>query len=90
MKRRLFLNIIIRERTTILQLLSGKDQTLLVGRDALFVLDLGFDIVDCVRRFDFESYGFAGESLDEDLHAATEPVPRMSVVSWKRRIRGDI
>ena len=59
------LNIIIRQRAPVLQLLSGEDQTLLVGRDALLVLDLGFDIVDCVGGFDFEGDGFARESFNE-------------------------
>ena len=33
-----------------------------------FVLDLGLYVVDCIRRFYFQSDGFAGEGLDEDLH----------------------
>jgi hypothetical protein len=46
-------------------LFSGEDQTLLVRRNALLVLDLAFDIVDCVGRFDFEVDGLAREGLDE-------------------------
>ena len=61
------LNIIIRQRTPILQLLPGEDQTLLVRRDALLVLDLGLDVVDGVGGFDFEGDGFAREGLDEAL-----------------------
>ena len=59
------LNIIIRQRAPILQLLSGEDQTLLVGGNALFVLDLGLDIVDCVGGFDFEGDGFSREGFHE-------------------------
>lgn len=59
------MNIIIRQRPPILQLFPGEDQTLLVGRDALFVLNLGFNIVDGVGGFDFEGDGFAGEGFDE-------------------------
>lgn len=59
------LNIIIRQRPPILQLFPSKDQSLLIRRDALFVLDLGFHIVDCVGGFDFEGDGFAGEGFDE-------------------------
>ena len=59
------LDIIIRQRTPVLQLLPSEDQTLLVRRDALFVLDLGLDIVDSVGGFDLEGDGFAREGFDE-------------------------
>ena len=64
------LNIIIRQRAPVLQLLSGENQTLLVRRDALLVLDLGFDIVDCVGGFDLESDGFSREGFDEAFFGA--------------------
>jgi len=68
MKGRFLLDIIVGEGSTILQLLSRKDQTLLIGRNSLFVLDLGLDILDGVRALDLEGDGFSGEGLDEDLH----------------------
>ena len=37
-KRALFLDIIVRESPTILQLLSSEDQSLLVGRNSFLVL----------------------------------------------------
>jgi len=45
---------------------------LLVQRNALLVLNLGLDIVDCVGRFNIESDRLACKGLDKDLHAATE------------------
>jgi hypothetical protein len=51
---------------------TSEDETLLVGRDALLVLDLGFDVVDGIRRLDFQCDGLAGQCLDEDLHAAAQ------------------
>ena len=59
------LNIIITQRPPILELLPGKDQPLLVRRDALLVLDLGLDVVDAVTRLDVEGDGFTRESFDE-------------------------
>jgi hypothetical protein len=59
------LDIIVRQGTAILELLAGEDEALLIGGNALFVLDLGLDVVDCVAGFDFEGYGLAGEGLDE-------------------------
>jgi hypothetical protein len=55
------LDIVVGEGTAILQLLSGEDQALLVGRDALLVLDLGLDIVDGVAGLDLKSDGLSGD-----------------------------
>ena len=62
MKRALLLDVVIRERAAILELLAGEDKALLVGRDALLVLDLGLHVVDRVGRLDLEGDGLAGES----------------------------
>jgi hypothetical protein len=53
-KSRLLLDIVIREGPAILKLLAGEDETLLIGRNALLVLDLALDVVDRVARLDFE------------------------------------
>jgi hypothetical protein len=71
-KSGLLLNVVVRESATILKLLSGKDQALLVRGNALLVLDLGLNIVDGIRGFNFEGDGLSGEGLDEDLHTATK------------------
>ena len=59
------LDIVITQSPPILQLLPRKDQALLVRWDTLLILDLGFDIIDCVAGFDLEGDGLAGEGLDE-------------------------
>merc|ERR1719401_85239 len=51
-KSALLLDVVIRKGTAIFQLLSRKDQALLVRRDALLVLDFCLNIVDGVRRLD--------------------------------------
>jgi hypothetical protein len=48
----LLLDVIVGEGSTILELLSGKDETLLARRDALLVLDLLLHIVDRIRGVD--------------------------------------
>ena len=68
----LLLNVVVRESAAILELLASKDQALLVGGNALFVLDLRLDIVDGVRRLHLQSDRLAREGLDEDLHPATK------------------
>lgn len=70
------LNIVVRQRTPVLQLLPGEDQPLLVRRDALLVLDLGLDVVDGVGGFDFEGDGFTRQGFDEAL--------RLSVLCGRR------
>ena len=46
MKRRLLLDVVVGESTSILELLASKDQTLLIRWDTLLVLNLGLDVVD--------------------------------------------
>jgi len=53
-------------------LLASEDQTLLVGRDTFFVLDLCFNVLNGIGRFDFQGDGLPSESLDEDLHTTAE------------------
>ena len=48
MECRLLLNVVIGQGTTVFELFAGEDQTLLVGRNSLLVLDFGLDIVDGV------------------------------------------
>jgi hypothetical protein len=71
-KCRLLLDVVIREGASVFELLTRKDEALLVGRDALLVLDLRLDIVNGVGRLDLKSDRLAREGLDENLHAATE------------------
>jgi len=71
-KGRLFLNVVVRKCSSVLQLLSGEYETLLVGRNAFLVLNLGLDIVNGVGGFHLQGDGLSSQSLDEDLHATTE------------------
>jgi len=68
----LLLNVVVRKSAAVLELLAGEDETLLVGGNALLVLDLGLDIVDGVGRLDLKGNGLAGEGLDENLHTTAE------------------
>merc|ERR1711874_281253 len=46
MESRFLLDVVVRKGSTILKLLSSEDETLLIWRNSLLVLDLGFDILD--------------------------------------------
>ena len=55
----LLLDVVIGESTSIFQLLSSKDQTLLIRGDSLLILDLGLDIVNGIRWLNIERDGLA-------------------------------
>lgn len=55
MKCRFLSNVVIGQSTIIFKLLAGKNQTLLIGRDPLLVLDLALDGLNVVTGFDIES-----------------------------------
>jgi hypothetical protein len=57
----LLLDVVVREGAAILELLAREDEALLVGGNALLVLDLGLDVVDGVGRLNLEGDGLAGD-----------------------------
>ena len=67
MKSGLLLDVVVRKSAAVLELLSGKDQTLLVWRDFLLVLDLGLDILNGIGGLYIKSNGLSGKGLDENL-----------------------
>jgi hypothetical protein len=70
-ERGLLLDVVVAEGAAVLQLLAGEDQALLVGGDALLVLNLGLDVVDGVGGLDVEGNGLARECFNEDLRCMT-------------------
>ncbi len=72
MKRALFLDVVIRERAPVLQLLAREDEALLVWRDTLLILNLRLHVVDRVRRFDLQRDRLARERLHEYLHPSAQ------------------
>merc|ERR1712142_394382 len=71
MQSRLLLNIVVRKSSPIFQLLSSKNQTLLVWRNSFLILDLGFNIVDGVTGLNLEGDGFTSQCFHKDLHIGT-------------------
>ena len=73
------MDVVIAQCPAVFELFTGEDEALLVGWDALFILNLRLDIINGVTiirnsrlgfipRLDFKCDGFAGEGLDKDLH----------------------
>ena len=68
MKSGLLLDVVVGEGSTVLELLTGEDKSLLVWGNTFLVLDLSLDILDSVCGLDIEGNGLAREGLNEDLH----------------------
>ena len=64
----LLLDVVIRQGSSIFQLFTGEDKSLLIRRDTFFVLDLGFNVLDGVGGLDVESNRLTRQGLDENLH----------------------
>ena len=72
MKGGLLLDVVVRQGTAILELLSGKDKTLLIRRNTFLILDLGLDVVNGIAGLDIQGDGLTRKSLYEDLVVTTE------------------
>merc|ERR1712193_261450 len=77
MKGALLLDVVVREGSSILKLLSSKDEPLLVWGNSLLVLDLGLDILNGVRWLNLQGDGLASEGLDKDLHTSSQSEHKM-------------
>merc|ERR1712151_1388029 len=73
----LLLDVVVRKSSTILELLTSEDKSLLVWWDTLLVLDLGFDVLDGVSWLNIEGDGLSSQGLDEDLHTTSESQHKM-------------
>ena len=72
MESGLLLDVVVRKGSSILELLSGEDESLLIWWDSLLVLDLGLNVLDGVSWLDIKSDGLSSEGLDEDLHTSSK------------------
>merc|ERR1711998_1608 len=77
MESGLLLDVVVGEGATVLELLTSEDESLLIGRNTLLILDLGLDVVNGVGGLDLKGDGLAGESLDKDLHTTAETEDEM-------------
>jgi len=73
----LLLDVVILEGSTIFELLTSKDESLLIWRNTFFVLDFSLDVFYGVRLFDIEGDGLSCEGLHENLHSTSESEDQM-------------
>ena len=64
----LLLDVVVRKGSSILELLTGEDESLLIWWDTFLVLDLGLDVFDGICWLNIEGDGLSCEGLDENLH----------------------
>merc|ERR1719411_1513858 len=72
MKGRLLLDVIIGKGSSIFQLLSSEDKTLLVWWDTFLVLDLCLNIFNSIRWFNLKGNCFSSQGFDKNLHSSSE------------------
>ena len=72
MESGLLLNVVVREGSAVLELLSSEDKSLLIWWDSLLVLDLGLNILDGVSWLNVKGDGLTSQGLDEDLHTTSK------------------
>jgi len=73
----LLLDIVVGQSAAIFELFACEDKTLLIRRNAFLILNLRFDVIYRIGRFDLESNGLASQGLDKDLHTATKTEDEM-------------
>ena len=71
MESRLFLDVVIREGSSVFELFTGKDESLLIWRDTFFVLDFSFNVLNGVWGLNIKSHRLTSKGLDKDLHHTT-------------------
>merc|ERR1719334_1821789 len=64
----LLLDVVIAQGSAIFKLFAGENQSLLIGRNSLLILNLGFHIFNCVRGLNLKSDGLPCKGLHENLH----------------------
>merc|ERR1719230_182877 len=73
MQSTLFLNVVVRQCPTVFQLFSSENQSLLIGRDSLLVLDLRLHIVNRVRWLHLQRDRLASQCFHKNLHFEDQP-----------------
>ena len=81
MESALLLDAVVTDGTAVLKLLTGEDETLLIRRDALLIMNLRLHAIDAVARLHLKGDSLASQSLHENLHSC--PNPKSEVRSQK-------
>ena len=86
MKSRLLLDVVVGQSTSVLELLSGEDETLLVRGDSLLVLNLSLDVVDGITRLNIKRNGLSGEGLYKNLFKSWRNIIELASATVEKRL----
>ena len=64
----LLLDVVVRESSAILKLLTSENKSLLIWWNTFLILNFGFDVLDGVRWLHIESNCLTRQGLDKNLH----------------------
>ena len=64
----LLLDVVVGEGSTVFELLSSEDESLLIRWNSFLILDLGLDVLNGVSWLDIKSDSLTGKGLNENLH----------------------
>merc|ERR1719215_312658 len=62
------LDVVVGEGSTVFELLSSEDESLLIRWNSYLILDLGLDVLNGVSWLDIKSDSLTGKGLNENLH----------------------
>ena len=65
------LDVVVGKGSSVLELLTGEDKSLLIGRDTFLILDLGLNVLNGVGGFNVKSDGLSCQGLNENLHTTS-------------------
>ena len=72
MKGGLLLDVVVGQGSSVFELFTGEDQSLLIWRDSFLVLNFRFDVLDSVGWLDFKGNGLTSQGFHKNLHTASE------------------
>merc|ERR1719222_146093 len=72
MEGRLLLDVVVRQGSTILQLFTSKDQSLLIWGNTFLILDLSLNILNAVAGLNLQGDSLSSQGLNKDLHTSSQ------------------
>ena len=72
MESRILMDFVVGEDSAVLELIASEDESHLIGRDAVLVLDLCLDVFNGVRELDLKGGAQTSDMLQEDFSAALD------------------
>ena len=66
------LNVVVRKGSSVFELLSSEDESLLIGGNTFLILNFSLHILNGVWGLNVKSNSLSSEGLNEDLHTSSK------------------